>query len=620
MNRFFARLPVGRLKSLFDDFQLVRHILPENIVKSIWKVFALMICGSLFELASIFALTLFFRLIYSPAFIFDLPFISIALNKYPALETSLHDPVFVMQWACLLPIVMILLKNAIQAISAWKASSLAARTSAYVGSAIMEKFLRMSYGFHLSFKKGALLQAMQSRFDLGSMLMQILLAYSNLITVSFLFLGLFVYAPEISGITALFMFCAGMLTFIILRKGAGKAGEGMAAESSKANDLTQMILDGVREIAIHQKQSYFIKKINAAINAAARHFTFLSISPTIPTWILESAGFFMLWLTIYILAHYSESSHAEISSTIALLALTAWRVLPAMNRIVGAIVAVRGLRSNAINCVNFLEELEKVPGEPQIIPDSSFRMERRLELKNIHYSYPGASAEALSGVSCIIPAGSITGIVGKSGSGKSTLMDIICGLLQPSSGEILIDDAPVKTPEMAKFRLNIGYASQNASLFGESIENEVCFRDWGMEKDKARAQKAYKDAVITFAEKTGLDGETQNSTKLSGGQIQRIAIARALYAEPSLLVLDEATSGLDQATEQIIRQCLLREKGKRATIISAHRLETLEICDNILWLEQGRLLAYGPPGEILKSYRQELEKQTFNERKSQNLK
>lgn len=167
----------------------------------------------------------------------------------------------------------------------------------------------------------------------------------------------------------------------------------------------------------------------------------------------------------------------------------------------------------------------------------------------------------------------------------------------------------MSTGELAAYRKQVGYVPQTPYLLSGTVAQNVAFSDWGKPADAERVRRACREAAIDFLGPDCADIDrpiTAGGSGLSGGQVQRVSIARALYVNPALLIFDEATSALDQASEAVVQEAVARNKGKRTSVIAAHRLSTLEVCDTVLWLEGGRIYIAGCIDKILHKYREEL--------------
>ncbi len=594
-----------RFQLLFGNLKRIYAVLPSELQRRIVRLLLGMTFLGIIELASIMALTGFFAVLNMPErFIASGPACAL-LELCPALGPVFADPRLFVLCTCLVPIGLIVLKNALSALVAWRSSMLAERVAAHVGLNIMERFLNMPYDWHLSSQNSRAMTAMQWRFNLGQMLLQILTACSNLITVCLLFLGLTLYAPGVTLSTVAFMLAVSLLTYQLLRRRIDRASTRAARAQQEETAASMIALDGVRELIIYQQQPVFLKAIGDQVSAGMRPRTFLGLSAAIPTWTLESSGFFLIWLAMFLLIFVQDAGLPAITTTVALLTLTAWRVLPSLNRVVGATVALRGLQATALSALDYFEELRTADAMLAVTPAPGFRISGDIVFDHVSYRYPGADRDALTDICCTIPLGSTVGLVGRSGAGKSTFINILSGLLEPTSGRLLVNGKPMSAAELAAYRQHIGYVPQNPHLLAGSVAQNVALSDWGKETDEVRVRKACREAAIDFL---GEDCSATNrliskdGNGLSGGQLQRVSIARALYTEPEILIFDEATSALDQASEDAVQETVLASKGKRICVIAAHRLSSLGACDTVIWIEEGGLCLMNTPKIVLEKY------------------
>ena len=196
----------------------------------------------------------------------------------------------------------------------------------------------------------------------------------------------------------------------------------------------------------------------------------------------------------------------------------------------------------------------------------------------------------------------MVGLVGLSGSGKSTLTSLITGLLRPQQGHLCLDGTPWDT---ATERLNIGYVPQNLYLLDATLAENVAFSHWGEPVDEERVRECCRMAAMDFVDDLPEGIHTplgERGVRLSGGQIQRVGIARALYDRPELLIFDEATSALDGATERAIQSTIERLRQHVTLVVVAHRLSTVEKCDLLYWINRGNVEMRGLPVTVLSEY------------------
>ena len=280
--------------------------------------------------------------------------------------------------------------------------------------------------------------------------------------------------------------------------------------------------------------------------------------------------------------------------TISAFGVAAMRLLPSANRI-----------NNQLNTMAFCEPffmnvsdnlLDDISGENTDMsfaqePDTKLPVNNLIELQDITYAYPNTDKLIFDHADLTIPVGSSVGIVGTSGAGKSTVVDILLGLLKPKTGCIYADGVDVMTDYRAWLK-NIGYIPQMIFMLDSTIRDNVAF---GVDRDaidEDRVWAVLKEAQLDEFVKglpDGLDTTIgERGIGLSGGQRQRIGIARALYEDPEVLILDEATSALDNDTEAAIMDSINRLQGKKTLVIIAHRLQTIEKCDMIYRVENGK--------------------------------
>lgn len=231
-----------------------------------------------------------------------------------------------------------------------------------------------------------------------------------------------------------------------------------------------------------------------------------------------------------------------------------------------------------------------------------FSFNHRLEFSDVSFAY-ATDRGVLSGVSFSVNKGQIVGIIGPSGSGKTTIVDLILRLIKPNTGEIVIDGQSIGNIALREWRTNIGYVSQDAFLINDTIENNIKFFNEAVTTDDV-ARAAKLACAHEFIEQLPQKYDTlvgERGTMLSGGQRQRIILARVLVTNPQILILDEATSSLDNESELLIQQAIDNLKGKVTVISIAHRLSTVMSSDKLIVIEGGKIIEQGAPQELLKN-------------------
>lgn len=291
---------------------------------------------------------------------------------------------------------------------------------------------------------------------------------------------------------------------------------------------------------------------------------------------------------------------------VGLMLAGAFRLLPALNQILFLTNSVQ-FSGGAIGVVE--SELKAfdayaLPQETGADPVRPLRIEQEVRLDDVWFRYPTREHAALRGISLAVAAGDAFGIVGPTGSGKSTLLDVILGILEPDNGSVAVDGRPLIEQRDA-WQRSIGYVPQDVYLVDDTLRANVALGWFGAEIDEERVVEAIGlaelDAVVE-ALPDGIDTRVgERGVRLSGGQRQRVGLARALYTRPSVLVLDEATSNLDQATERQIVETLAVLQGGVTMIVVTHRISTVRNCDRIVYLDGGSVRALGSFADVCSS-------------------
>ena len=365
----------------------------------------------------------------------------------------------------------------------------------------------------------------------------------------------------------------------------------------------QQGLGGVKEVKLLGREGDFLAQYHVHNVQSARMGQFQSTLQQLPRLWLELlvvAGLTTLVLTM--LAQGRDMSN--IVPALGLFAAAAFRLMPSVNRVLSAVISLRyGLP--VINTLH--EELKLSVPEPVTQGNNGTpAFEKEIRLTNITYTYPGAPAPALNGLSIAIQKSECVGFVGASGSGKSTLVDVILGLLTPNVGQVAVDGRDIQQ-NLRAWQNQIGYVPQSIYLTDDTLRRNVAFGLPDEQIDDAAVNRAIKAAQLEDFVASLPDGLEnivgERGVRLSGGQRQRIGIARALYHDPAVLVLDEATSALDTATERGVMQAVTALQGSKTILIVAHRLSTVERCDRLYRLEQGRVAVEGSPDTMLHEQR-----------------
>lgn len=461
---------------------------------------------------------------------------------------------------------------------------------------IFDNYLYAPYVWHTQHNASDLNGYLSWRLYIASFCLGALQVASQLGIIFFLATGAFVMAPEISLLLYVTTACIAWIVYKTSQRKARETGEEIAQLNLELGKVTYSALHGIREVQIYDQQQAFKKSFCSYTTPIVLAYGRQGLYSPMPHWFLESVGILLLFGAVIFMAS-QKMSVASISGTLTLMAAISWRLLPALNKIVGGILQ---LKSNIAPVQKLLGGYLNLPRIYSRVTNNIFN--QAIQLKDISFRYPDAKVESLRHVTMTIPKRSMIGLIGLSGAGKSTLVGILTGLLIPQHGTFQVDGKDVAP---GPGFLNIGYVPQNPYILDASLAENVAFCEWGKAPDENRVRRCCAMAAVDFLDdlQNGIYTELgDRGVRLSGGQMQRVAIARALYCNPDILLFDEATSALDGATEKAIQNTILSLRQSLTIIIVAHRLTTVQDCDNLYWINNGELLAHGSVSNVMRDY------------------
>ncbi|MCR4636516.1 MAG: ABC transporter ATP-binding protein/permease [Butyrivibrio sp.] len=354
---------------------------------------------------------------------------------------------------------------------------------------------------------------------------------------------------------------------------------------------------GIKEIKIASKEGYFIDEYSACGNGYVKAVQRYNLFTATPRLLIETVAISgMIGYILVVMQRGVEGT--ELIGTLAVLAMAGSRLLPSANRINNYQTSIAYFEPFIDNVYNNLQtEIHdtSVRYDPTAYTRArdavKMPVKNVIELKDIKYRYPNAESYVLNGADMTIPVGKSVGIVGSSGAGKTTIVDVMLGLLNIEGGSVLADGVNVRDNYQGWLK-NIGYIPQTIFMIDSTIRKNVAFGIKDEDIDDAKVWQALKEASLDEYVRSlpeGLDTQIgERGIRLSGGQRQRIGIARALFEDPEVLVLDEATSALDGETEKAIMDSINSLHGRKTLIIIAHRLQTIEKCDMVYRIEDGK--------------------------------
>jgi ABC-type multidrug transport system fused ATPase/permease subunit len=474
----------------------------------------------------------------------------------------------------------------------WLNARLAAAVGSDLSCEAYRRTLYQPYGVHVQRNSAALITGTttQINFTVGALNALLQLITSSVVAAGLLTGLLVIDAPVAVAAAALFGSTYGVLA-ITARRELRSNGQKIAEASSQQLKALQEGLGAIRDVLLDGSQPTYLQIYRHADRPQRQLQAKNRFLSTFPRYALEALGIVAIAL-LGVLLVSQRGRGASVIPLLGALALGAQRLLPALQQIYGGWSSLKGYSAPIQAVLALLNQ----PLPPQMAVTEPLPLRDGIRLAAVHFRYGPDQPEVLRGLELEIRRGERIGLIGSTGSGKSTTVDLLMGLLAPTAGRVLVDGMDFHDPEhperLAAWRLAIAHVPQSIYLADSSIAENIAFGVPRDQIDLARVQQAAQQAQIaSFIEASpeGYDSFVgERGIRLSGGQRQRIGIARALYKQSPVLVLDEATSALDTGTEEAFMAAVEGLSKKLTIVMIAHRLSTLQSCDRVIRLEEGR--------------------------------
>jgi len=495
-----------------------------------------------------------------------------------------------------------LIKSLFLAFVVWRQSAFAYAVQAQLSQRLFGKYLKQPYTFLLQRNSAQLLRNITSEVNIFTVYG--LAPCLNILAESLVLLGLgglLLWVEPVGAlVVGILMGGAGLMFHHIIRVRVIRWGAARQHHEGLRLQHAQQGLGGAKEIKLLSCEAEFLSEYhihNAASAYMAQREQAMGQMPRLGLELLAVSALAMLIVILM-------SRGTDLSSTlpkIGLFAAAAFRLLPSATRMFGAMQSLKYSRP-VVDSLH--SEFQLDSAEAVAVQDTKLGLAGSIELYNVFFTYTGRVDPALADISLAIRRGEAVGFIGTSGAGKSTLVDMLLGLLPPERGKICVDGNDLQSC-LPAWRKQIGYVPQTIFLTDDSLRRNVAFGVPSAEIDDAAVWRAIRAAQLEEFVK-GLPDRLETTVgdrgvRLSGGQRQRIGLARALYREPAVLVLDEATAALDTVTEKSLMEAVGALHGTKTVIIVAHRLSTVEQCDRLYRLENGRIVEQGTYAEVIQS-------------------
>ena len=495
---------------------------------------------------------------------------------------------------------VILLSSLIQIFKAWSVARFANMRIHSISHRLLKSYLGQPYAFFLNRHSGEMGPRVLA--EAGQVVQQSLLPAAELVAAGLTTLAIVSVLLWVEPFVALLAFTilGGLyvLIYTFTRRSLKKLGKIRVESNRQRFRLANESLTGIKDIKLLGREMAYLDRYAVPSTRMARTQVQIMVLSQIPQFALQAVAFGgILLLCLVLIDPEGISSGAALGGLLPVLGVFAFagqRMMPELSKVYHSFAQIQAGTAAVDAVYEDLVLKKQARGLSRQIP-AALGLKQALCLENVSYSYPNADQAGIQGVSLSITAGEKIGIVGSTGAGKTTLADIVLGLLEPASGQLVADNTPITAENTRAWMRTAGYVPQDIFLTDAPVSENIALGVPAETIDHERVRNAARIARIdTFIMGELSDGYAthigERGVRLSGGQRQRIGIARALYHDADLIVFDEATSALDNLTERDVMSAIDALPGDKTVIMIAHRLSTVKRCDRIIVLDQGRLV------------------------------
>jgi len=476
-----------------------------------------------------------------------------------------------------------------------------------IGRRLLEFYLNQPYSWFLNRNSAdlgkSIISEVQKIINFGVRPLIELIA-KGIVTVAIITL-LIVTNPKLALIVSISLSGIYALIFYFAREYLGVNGNKNLKNNKERFRAFTEAFGASKEVKVLGIEQSYIDRFSKSSKIFAQTQAMSKIISQAPRYILEAVAFGgMLLIILYSIA-ISGSFNSSLP-VISLYIFAGYRIMPALQQIYGSLTQLTFISPSLDKLMHDLNNFKTYDENQNKQDKDALHLKKNIKLKNIYYSYPNTNYPTLNNINLTIPVKSTVGFVGQTGSGKTTIVDIILSLLEAQKGVLEVDGKIITSQNSKKWLRSIGYVPQNIYLSDDTVAANIALGVNPKEINQNLVEKSAKianihDFVVNELPKKYKTTIGERGIRLSGGQCQRIGIARALYRNPSVLILDEATSSLDNQTESILMDAVNNLRKDITIILIAHRLNTVKNCDIIFKIEKGHLVTQGTFDDVIKN-------------------
>ncbi|MDR8390236.1 ABC transporter ATP-binding protein/permease [Aliifodinibius sp. S!AR15-10] len=585
-----------------DTLKKLFYLLPKGDGIKITILFIMMIIAAILEIAGIGLIPAFVAIVAVPDNVLGFEPIEPILSYL-----NIQNPEDLLFWGSVALVLMFILKSAYLVFYAYFESRFLKNRGFIISHRLMNTYMQAPYTFHLKNNTSVLVR--NTLNEAGSIVNSVIQGFLKIgkegVMTLAIMLTLLFWEPLIT-LVVILLSVIGAGSFIMLtQKKVKRYGNEELFHRGKMWQAVYEGISGLKDARILNREAAFVNKFRLEAHKSTILGIYNMFIKQIPKPVVETTAVVGMMLISFIMI-WQDRPMSAIIPTLTLFAIATVRLMPSVQMISSLYTQLRFSIASLDPVYDDLKLLEE--DTKQFIADRKnvevIKLKDKIEVRDLHYSYPDSSEQALKGISVTIPKGKAIAFVGESGAGKTTIVDLLLGLMKPTKGRITVDGKDIHE-NISGWQQNVGYIPQFIFLADDTLRNNIAFGLPEKEIDEYKIQRAVELAQLgKFVKKLpeGLDtiiGE--HGARLSGGQRQRVGIARALYNNPEVLVMDEATSALDNITEKQVTRAIEALMGERTIIMIAHRLTTVKNCDQLYLMENGNFIQQGTYDQLIKS-------------------
>ena len=465
-----------------------------------------------------------------------------------------------------------------------------------IGLRLFKQYISAPYVFHLNRNPAILLRTITADSGRATrVIFSLIILLRELLILVTIFTLLFIVDPVIT----FYVFCSLSIFvgifFYFTKRGLKERGQIVQDRGGEQIKIVNQSLGAIKDVKILNRENFLEKIFDENIGVIEKNMLLNYFFTQMPRLFLEVICIIAVVVvsTVFL---YMERSIISIIPIISLLAVSAIRLIPSFNTIATSLAAIRQLLPSFNLVTKEISEMTSIRPIFSNAVKKNAEFSKDIYFKNVNFQYPNVNVFSIFDLNLKINHGEKIGFIGDSGAGKSTLIDLLLGLLQTTSGNIIVDNKNI-SENLRNWQNQIGYVPQDIYLLDDTIKKNIAFGIPEKNIDNKKLLKSIEMSQLKEFINSLPDGEHtivgNRGIRLSGGQKQRIGIARALYNNPKILILDEATSSLDINNEKKVMEEIFSLGGSRTLIIVTHRHQTVQNCDNVFLLDKGKLLEQG---------------------------